>query len=64
MRNDFEPKHMKKAIEALAKHLMAAERHANTNEEYKKGILKNQSFWDKIVKLFRFKFLETKIKPK
>ncbi len=55
---------MKKAIEALAKHLMAAERHANTNEEYKKGILKNQSFWDKIVKLFRFKFLETKIKPK
>lgn len=53
MRNDFEPKHLKKAREALEKHLKVVEIHASTNEGYKKGILKEPSLWRKILHLFK-----------
>ena len=53
MRNDFEPKHLKKAREALGKHLKVVEIHANTNEDYKKGILKEPSLWYRLIHLFK-----------
>jgi len=44
----FEPRHLKKARESLDKHLTAVEIHAQTNEEYKNGLLKELSIWEKI----------------
>lgn len=44
----FEPRHLKKANAALDRHLNAVEEHAATNDAYKKGILKEPSFWQKI----------------
>lgn len=44
----FEPTHLKKAHHALDKHLKAVEAHAATNDAYKKGLLKEPSFWEKI----------------
>ncbi len=48
----FEPRHLKKARESLEKHLKAVEIHAKLNNEYKKGILKEPGFWDKLKKYF------------
>lgn len=45
---NFEPRHLKKAREALAKHLKTAEKYARTNDAYKKGLFKEVSLWDKI----------------
>jgi len=45
---NFEPKHLKKAHIALEKHLKAVEEHAAKNDEYKRGLLKTPSLWDKI----------------
>ncbi|HFU76904.1 MAG TPA: hypothetical protein ENK98_05105 [Epsilonproteobacteria bacterium] len=44
----FEPRHLKKARESLDKHLKAVEAHAQTNDEYKHGILKEPTLWEKI----------------
>ena len=46
--DSFEPRHLKKACLSLDKHLKAVEKHASTNEAYKKGILKETNLWDKI----------------
>ena len=45
---NFKPRHLRKAREALGKHLKTVEIHAHTNETYKKGILKPPSIWEKI----------------
>jgi len=45
---DFSPKNLKKARASLEKHLHAVKGHAQTNEAYKKGILKEATFWEKI----------------
>jgi hypothetical protein len=45
---NFEPRHLKKARVSLEKHLKAVEQHAQTNDAYKKGLLKEPSLWDKI----------------
>jgi len=43
----FEPKYLKKSNSTLDKHLKAVEAHAQTNNLYKQGILK-ESLWHKI----------------
>jgi hypothetical protein len=45
---DFSPKSLKKARLSLEKHLHAVKGHAQTNEGYKKGVLKEPTFWEKI----------------
>ena len=45
---NFEPRHLKKARVSLEKHLKAVELYAQTNDAYKKGLLKGPSLWDKI----------------
>ena len=47
MRSDFKPTHLKKANEILDKHLRAVKEHADTNEEYKKDVLKRPTLWEK-----------------
>ena len=51
MRSDFIPTHLKKANEALSKHLSAAEIHADTNDEYKKEVFKRPTIWEKFLAL-------------
>jgi len=53
MKSDFEATHIKQAIKALDKHLSAVEIHSYTNEEYKKGILKEPAIWEKLLDLFK-----------
>jgi len=52
MRSDFEPERLKKARMNLEKHLRAARLHADTNEGYKRGVLKPPTLWEKFKKLF------------
>lgn len=53
MHNDFEPIHLKKSRQSLDKHLKTAQIHAHENEDYKKGILKEPSWWEKFLRLFK-----------
>lgn len=53
MKNNFEAKHIKKAVEVLAKHLRAVEVHSDLNQDYKKGILKEPSVWKKVSTFFK-----------
>ena len=46
--DSFEPRHLKKARLSLEKHLRVAQEHVNTNDGYKKGVLKKVSFWEKV----------------
>ena len=46
--DSFEPRHIKKARHSLEKHLKAVQEYANTNDTYKKGVLKEVSFWEKV----------------
>jgi len=53
MNNDYEPRHLQKATKALEKHLKKVEKYAYINEEYKKGILKEPSLWEKFIRIFK-----------
>jgi glycerophosphoryl diester phosphodiesterase len=46
--DSFEPRHLKKARLSLEKHLKTAQQHEATNDGYKKGVLKEVSFWEKV----------------
>jgi hypothetical protein len=49
----FRPSKLKKAREALDRHVLRVEFHAETNEAYKKGVLKENSLWQKLTGLFK-----------
>ena len=53
MRSDFKPTHLKKANEILDKHLRAVKVHVDTNEEYKKDLLKRPTLWEKFQDLVK-----------
>ena len=47
MRSSFNPVHLKKANEVLSNHLRTAKAYADTNEVYKKEVLKRPTLWEK-----------------
>jgi len=49
----FRPTKLKEAREALEKHILRVQMHAHTNDEYKKGVLKEESLWQKLSGLFK-----------
>jgi len=46
--DNFEPRHLKKANISLQKHLNTVYEYENINNEYKKNILKESTFWERI----------------
>ena len=52
MRNDFEPVHLKNANEKLDKHVLSANTHKKTNDDYKRKIFK-ESLWHKFIGFFK-----------
>jgi len=57
MRNNFKPIKIIKARKALEKHLLVVESHAQTNKDYKKGVLKGPSLWQRISLWFKREIL-------
>ncbi len=49
----FSPSRLKKARLALEKHLARVQVHANTNDMYKLGVLKEDTLWQKFEKVFK-----------
>jgi hypothetical protein len=53
MKDNFDPKYIKKSIEALDKHLREFKGVSSRNQEDKKRILKETSLWHKIFRFFK-----------
>jgi len=51
MRNNFKPTHIKKANIKLDKYILLANKHKNTNQNYKQSLFK-KTLWEKFLGLF------------
>jgi len=52
MQSDFKPVHLKAANAKLDKHVLSANTHKKTNDEYKKQIF-SESLWHKFLGIFK-----------
>ncbi len=49
----FRPLRLQEARKALERHVHRVQMHAHTNEDYKKGILKEKTMWEKLSGFFK-----------
>lgn len=51
--DSFKPVKLKEAREALERHVLRVQMHAHTNDDYKKGVLKETTLWGKLSGYFK-----------